>query len=319
MAFAAKILADSISRIGHRIVTFQLTYPRIIHAEALTHREPSRNGASSRAIPIEKMIAAVEDDPYIPTHWGKNQSGMQAEREMTAEEIELEREKWLEERDYAVQRARERSERGLHKQLANRPLETYHWYTAIFTATQWSNFFHLRNNADAHPEIQRIAQMAEELYKTSSPKLLTEREWHLPLVFPEDWELAKEQGVSGLPQTWALLAKVSCARCARVSYLTHEGKRDLGEDIALAGRLLRAGHMSPFEHAARPMSGVELEHFRQPAVVGAGALAPLTFDHNRPTYRLGNLNGWVQYRKTIPGEEDILAYRAAQQRELIHW
>jgi hypothetical protein len=27
--------------------------------------------------------------------------------------------------------------------------------------------------------------------------------------------------------------------------------------------------------------------------------------------KLGNVNGWVQHRKMIPGEEDILGYREA--------
>ena len=79
--------------------TLLLRYPRWIHAEDRTHRiislnealqfdEPtpslmadrnlSRNAASSRAIPVEKLIADVLADPAIPLFWGKNQRGMQA-------------------------------------------------------------------------------------------------------------------------------------------------------------------------------------------------------------------------------------------------
>jgi hypothetical protein len=47
------------------------------------------------------------------------------------------------------------------------------------------------------------------------------------------------------------LAKLSTARCARVSYLTHDGKRDPREDFALHDRLSENGHWSPFEHAAQ--------------------------------------------------------------------
>lgn len=319
MAFEASILADSISPYGHRLTTFQLTYPRIIHAELLTHRFFARSAASSRAIPISSMISRVLDDPYIPTHWGKNQRGMQAEQELTPEQIEIERQTWIEERDWVVTRALARSDRGLHKQLTNRPLETYQWYTAIYSATELSNFFHLRNNPQAHPEMQCIARLALERLSESTPQKLKYGEWHLPLVSGEDWELMKELGLGDLPQTWVALAKVSCARCARVSYLTHEGKRDLKEDLDLCGRLLRDGHMSPFEHAARPMSDAELKSFRRAAPIAGGPGASFTFDEEKPTYFLGPFNGWVQYRKTIRGEEDILGYRMqAPENDLGH-
>jgi len=48
----AKIIQDSRSG-SNRITTFELEYPRFIHAELLTHRQFSRNSASSRAIPVE--------------------------------------------------------------------------------------------------------------------------------------------------------------------------------------------------------------------------------------------------------------------------
>ena len=84
----AKIIADSINVLnGVRAITWELEYPRFIHAEFMTHRMFSRNAASSRAIPVSKMIEQVENNPAMPVHWGKNKSGMQAEEELSASDI----------------------------------------------------------------------------------------------------------------------------------------------------------------------------------------------------------------------------------------
>src|SRR4051812_11787989 len=78
----AEIIADSLNPSGSRLTTFILEYPRFVHAELMTHRMFSKNAASSRAIPIEKMIQQVIDNPAMPVWWGKNQSGMQAKEEL---------------------------------------------------------------------------------------------------------------------------------------------------------------------------------------------------------------------------------------------
>ncbi len=54
--YTCKILKDSISSLKIRITTFEITFPRIVLAEFNTHRVFSRNSASSRAIPVEKML-----------------------------------------------------------------------------------------------------------------------------------------------------------------------------------------------------------------------------------------------------------------------
>ncbi len=52
----------------------------------MTHRQFSRNAASSRAIPVEKMIKMILDEPAEPIHWGKNQKGMQAKEELSEQD-----------------------------------------------------------------------------------------------------------------------------------------------------------------------------------------------------------------------------------------
>ena len=62
MGYSARVLLDSVSPGGVRLVTMEVRYPRFIHAEFMTHRMFSRNAGSSRALPIRKMIAAVRDE-----------------------------------------------------------------------------------------------------------------------------------------------------------------------------------------------------------------------------------------------------------------
>lgn len=280
MSYACRIVCDSISNAGCRLITFEVTFPRMVLAEFNTHRMFSRNSASSRAIPVEKQIARLLEDPFIPIYWGKNQKGMQADLELDdATQADVTK-KWLFARDAAVASAQYLLESGVHKQITNRLLEPFMWHTTVCTATDWSNFFNLRDNPMAQPEIQRIAHMMREAYDASKPFVLGANEWHLPYAQPGELE---ELGVEQL-------IKLSCARCARVSYLTHDGKRDIAADLTLYDRLLDGGHMSPFEHAARPMTSAEF---------------------SRSEYS-GNFRGWVQHRSEIPGEDDILAHRKAQ-------
>lgn len=295
MAFAAKILCDSVSPHGVRLTTFEVTMPRIVLAELNTHRAFSRNSASSRAIPVEKMIQRLYEDPYVPSSWGKNQKGMQAGEELSVPDQMLAQSYWLGARDEAVSMARKLLELGVHKQLTNRLLEPFMWHTVIITSTEWSNFFHLRNHPMAHPDIQVPAKMMQELYESQQPRNVGIGDWHLPLVFDED----RIEAIDGHDPGWGLLVKLSAARCARVSYLTHDGKRDLSEDLKLYDRLVGPGHMSPLEHPARPMTEEEIECLRSVGSVLGKDPRDVPF--------VGNFKGWVQHRKEIPYEWDVLS------------
>lgn len=292
MTYAAKILADSLSPDQVRLTTFEVTMPRIVLAEFNTHRMFSRNSASSRAIPVKKMIARVMEDPYIPSSWGKNQKGMQASEDVNEYDVKIAKMMWLDARDAAVKHAKDLSRLGIHKQLTNRLLEPFMWHTCIVTATEWSNFFHLRNHKDAHPDIQIPARLMQEAMEESVPVAVDYDGWHLPLMFNDetlimDNDLTVEEAV-----------KVSIARCGRVSYLTHDGKRDTSEDLKLYDRLLASGHMSPLEQVARPMTTDEQMSLRS-----------LQHDAFKVIPFCGNFRGWIQHRKLIPNEVDILGAR----------
>jgi thymidylate synthase ThyX len=179
----------------------------------------------------------------------------------------------------AVSHAKELAEIGVHKQIVNRLLEPFMWHTVIVTATEWENFFHLRCHREAHPEIRRAAELMREVMHASKPRLVRYNDWHLPLIQHEEIQ----GSYARMYEHWC---RVSVGRCARVSYLTHDGRRDPEEDVRLCNRLLASGHMSPFEHVARPFEKADAPHFH------------ICF--------AGNFRGWVQYRKTIPNEHDVL-------------
>lgn len=298
MAYEAKILADSRAPSGHRLTSLQITLPRIVLAEFNTHRVFSRNSASSRAIPVEKMLKKVQEDPFIPIYWGKNQKGMQAEEELDGPAIEGLKALWLTEAHNAMWTAKEMMGIGVHKQITNRLLEPWLWHTVVVTSSEWENWTGLRRDKNAQPEIRKAADMIEECRANSQPKELGYGQWHLPYV-PDLEKLLSEN------YTMQEIARVSCARAGRVSYETQEGTRDVKKDFEMADRLQGPGHMSPFEHAARPMSLEELQLFERPAtkVVNVDGNLFIEVDTDGPpTYYCGNVNGFVQYRKLIPGE-----------------
>lgn len=143
---SATIVAHSRNEFGNELISYLLTYPRFIHSEIMTHRMFSRNAASSRAVPAKKLIQAVKDDPFIPIAWQKDHSGMQGTEYFTEKEIQEKRiiDRYLYGRDMAVQLATELNTEGVTKQLSNRVLEPFQWYTCLVTATEFENFFALR-------------------------------------------------------------------------------------------------------------------------------------------------------------------------------
>lgn len=280
---SAKIVADSINSSGNRLTTFVLTYPRFIHAEFMTHRVFSRNASSSRAIPVKKQIQMVIDDPVIPLAFTSNKPGMQGGDPLSEFESSLAEAKWLEGRDAAVEIAKNLEALNLHKQYANRVLEPYAHITVVCTATDYANFFALRCHEAAQPEIRVLAEKMYEELMANSPVLLPPGKWHLPFVNPSDYDTM----VDGQYLPESILIKMSVARCARVSYLNHEGKKPtLEEDLKLYERLVGSApiHASPAEHQAQ---------------------VPFALD----TYPLSNLKGWLQYRKTLKDENIKAFYR----------
>lgn len=263
---SAEIIADSVSPEGCRLTTFVLTYPRFIHCELMTHRVFSRNAASSRAIPVDKMIARVLAEPAEPSHWGKNQKGMQARTELDTAAADDAKCEWRLAMLDAVGHAFKLQRLGAHKQIINRLLEPFAHITTIVSATEFGNFFNLRVHPDAMPEFIELATLMLLHYQNSTPSLKQYHEWHLPF----SCKYLHEEGL-----TESQLLKIATARCARVSYLNFQGDIDHDSDYRLHDDLLASGHMSPFEHVARPCPAQQSD---------------------------SNFVGWQQYRKLQAAE-----------------
>ena len=259
--------------------TFELTYPRYIHSEFMTHRVFSRNASSSRAIPVKRMIEQVRENTVIPPKVFMNQKGMVGETEADPVTTTAFHVLWEEAAENACKTAEMMERLGIHKQHVNRILEPFQFIKVIVTATDWHNFFVLRLAPDAQPEIRELASaIYDEMnrYRNKDVGVLELGKEHIvvsiPYITDEDIkEIGKEE--------YHLLMKISAARCARVSYNNHDGsKPDIEKDLKLYGHLYDSKHMSPMEHAC-----IRDEDHRKNA----------------------NLTGWKSLRYLIETYEDL--------------
>ena len=312
----AKIIAHSKSAInGKEIITWELIYPRFIHAELMTHRMFSRNAASSRAIPVTKMIEQVRENPATPVHWGKNQPGMQAKEEFEGFAKRQVMGEWYAAGSAAAHRAEALEKCGAHKQIVNRLLEPFQWMKTVVTATEYENFFWLRNHADAQPEIKRLAEVMLEALETSEPFILGPGEWHTPYHgngYWIPWETVRSTDGSyvvdqlGFTLQQALAISSSC--CAQVSYRKLDDSLEKALDIY--ARLVESEpvHASPFEHQATPMKYTNsFDHFWSYQNMDPSLITQehtewedgITHCDRDGDFWSGNFMGWIQHRQLI--------------------
>lgn len=284
--YACKIVLDSKSEGGKRITSIQATLPLIIQNEMLTHRAFSRGSASSRAIPVKKMIQSVYDSPFIPDKWYRNAKGMQPGAEITDKDtIDLCLSSWLRSRDQAALEAEFLStEMDVAKEIANRLLGPFFWSTMIITSTHWCNFFNLRCHPMAQRQIRVIAEMMRDRFMMSVPVPVKTGGLHAPYTLTADWAdicihpRSPKDHDKTFSQEQELILQVATGRVARVSYVNQDGIRDVNDDIKLYNRLIAQIplHAGPLEHSARALAN------------------PYTWS--------GNFMGWEQYRKTMKDE-----------------
>jgi len=314
----AKIIADSKNNFSNRITTMVVTMPRFILAEFNTHRMFSRNSASSRAIPFEKMVKSVQENPFIPIAWQKDHKGMQGTEYL---EDKAYKQEWLIAAEEATNSAMALHRLEITKQLCNRLLEPFMWHTVIISATEFSNFFALRcpqyefssnkiyrswkdlqnsnnniadnsllnrlqsNKGQAEIHMMALAEAMWDAMNESTPKLLKAGEWHIPFANGED-----------VP--YDMLLKLATARCARISYTVvgeEDKKPNYENDIKLHDRLAASGHWSPFEHCAQAME--EEDTLTNATYPGQ--------DCKYPDGWSGNFRGFIQYRKTFNNENIV--------------
>ena len=313
----SRITTDFDANEQDRLTTMIVRFPRCILSEMNTHRVFSRNSASSRARSLKTTIKQVMDDPYIPL-FTENAKGMQGPYITDEDQLTKAKEEWLDARDQAVKHALRmllghtmdrayynpyelldmyydkyygKEYEGsripnVHKQTANRLLEPFMWHEMLITSSYWENFFTLRMDEAAQPEMQAIATLMWCAYRESQP---VKRDIHAPFMPVEetdapifDWGTIKH------------LFGLSAAECARISYhdrSTMDNKsQKTGHDLVL--RLYAQGHMSPFEHQAMSLTK-------------ARDLMHSSGSHQLSMSNLhGNFSGyWVQYRKVMEWEK----------------
>lgn len=319
----ATILAHSVSPDGIEMLTYELEYPRLILAELNTHRDKSRNSASSRAIPFQKML---EQLTARPVRFGQANPGMQDKGVDYEARIELPgveansraggpvyaaaEEVWEEAKGAAIEFSGAFAAAGYHKQVYNRLLEPFQMMKTVMSGTEWNNFFWLRDDDAADPTIRELARVMLEAKEASKPITLYAGQWHLPYVETEYvggavgrvYFIRDEAGARVmLTKSEAII--VSCARSAAVSFRNVD--YGLAKCKEVYERLVgdERKHASALEHQATPMAPMDdgdnwVNIPTDPRTWQHGV------SHMDRKCRLwsGNLRGWVQFRKTIRGE-----------------
>lgn len=285
----ARVVAKSVSATsGTEIITWELEYPRIVHSELMTHRVFSRNSASSRAIPVLKVIEQVRYNPAKPVHWGKNQAGMQANEELDSVHKQAVESLWEVAAEHSCYIARAMEQHGAHKQVVNRILEPFQFMKVVLTTTEKNNFYWLRDHKDADPTIHELARCMREADDNSTAVVLNAGDWHTPYYGDGFWNPWCDDTVYN-----ALMISSSCA--AQVSY------RKLDDSLEKAGtvykRLVESEpvHASPFEHQATPIEytgGDTNNPFHWPVGV--------THMSKDGSLWSGNFKDWLQHRQMIP-------------------
>lgn len=299
MTIEAKIIAYSKSLKGQIIVTWELQYPRFIHSELLTHRLFSRNAASSRAIPVAAMIEQVRYRPAVPVHWGKNQPGMQASVELEGPAKWIVEGQWFAAAKNAAESAQAMSERGAHKQVANRVLEPFQTMKTVVTATCMDNFFWLRDHEDAQPEIKALARLMWEVLQDADPVLLFPGDWHTPYFRSGYW---KPEFAAIGEETLEDALAISSSCCAQVSYRKLDDTLEKAQIVYKRLVESKPVHASPFEHSATPMQerkvgnmcpSVNLFEFPESWEKG------ITHVDRQGSFWSGNFIGFIQHRQLL--------------------
>jgi thymidylate synthase ThyX len=282
----ATVIQDSI--FANRITTFELEYPRFIHSELMTHRQFSRNAASSRAIPVAKMHDHILANMAHPIEWGVNRPGMQASEvleETAAMAV------WQCAGEEAVRWSKSLANQGLHKQIVNRVTEPFQVMKTVVTSTEWDNWYNLRNHADAQPEIRELAKAMLVAHKASKPTVIYPGEWHVPYVDRGTSATGMAYIINDTQVSKEIARKVSASCCAQVSYRNHDDSVEKAEMIFDKLITSQPAHLSPVEHQATPMSKWIHRDDEWP-------LGVTHFDRYGDGWS-ANFKQWIQFRQTL--------------------
>ena len=317
---SAKVIADSINETGQRLTTFELEFPRLILSECNTHGAIEKNTSSSRAIPVSKMLDHILEQNLKPIYFGSKKSGMQAGNELTGEGLDFVKCVWGSSLESAVEYAEMLDKAGVAKEVTNRITEPYQLIKAVWSATDWENWFNLRLEKDADPNICMLAFKMYEAMSKSVPVLLKKGEYHLPYVGKYDipvvysdlggYEYETGYNVFYYDKesdhtiehclTLEEAIKYSVASCAQVSYRSEGMTLDKAEKIWNMLVKSEVVHASPLTHIATPIVkynelGYVRENCKEPESWEQG----VTHMRRDGTLCSGRFAGFIQQRHLI--------------------
>lgn len=271
---------------GEEIITYKLTYPRCIHSELMTYHMMSVNSASSRAIPVDKLISVIEETPFYPCYFQLQHKGMQGNfyADYSVEQRSFKH--WNEALHNSVKIAKDLSE-DVTKQLVNRLIEPYQYHCCLMTGTRES-FEHLfeqrcpiynveclkftskKESIELYPHLKDMTELewlqcnsgqaeihfmdlAEKMYDAlneSTPVIMKEDEWHIP--FSDRPEFTPEMSLKDK-------IILSCAITARTSYTVISDNETLTLEKAksIYNKCVQLGHNSVVSHCAKCMTDDE--------------------------------------------------------------
>jgi len=297
----AAVIANSVSAVsGEEIVTFLIDFPRFILAEINTHRNFSRNGASSRAIPVAKSIETLFANPFTPIHFGQNKAGMTADNEVDKTTKATAKCAWDFAARNAIDSAKTLNSLGIHKQVTNRVLEPFSYMRMVVSATEWDNFFWLRLHEDADPHINELARVMLFALQESVPTALQHGDYHVPFFGEGFWTPAIEARY-GVTAQQAIEHSMSC--CAQTSYRKLDMSAEKTEDIIKKLFGGSRAHSSCAEHQASPMAVPMLNLIPSEYLVAdyIQVMPEATHLDRQGNFWSNNFKHWSQYRDSIEG------------------
>ena len=306
-----KVLVATYNPVSNtKMISFLVDFPTVLLAELRTHRIITQGSLyehmeldnfnmsanSARAIPANKYLQKVLDNPFIPI-WTKQQKGMSGELITDKEKIKFYDNTWKGNLqtliDYGIENYT--SGENVHKQNVNRLLAPFAYTTCIISGTEWDGFFSLRcpeyeiqcatngkcvykskkalledfpdyngnwndiNKSTAQPEFQVIAEMLYDLYQEVDWK---ESKYHIPFYDNIIKTYYKDLDKIGSTNDEYVnnVMLISASMCAKLSYNTQDNEDTLEKHLERANILMTHKHQEPFSHQAIAMS--EEEYFR---------------------------------------------------------
>lgn len=299
------IQASQCATTGQRIDTLICEYPRAIHAQLMTHRVFSKNSSSTRAIPLQKAIEQVNDNPaeYI---WTQSQAGMQGKVITDPVQLMAAQEVFAQAMTDAIESAEILVDvHGIHKQNAGRLLEPFQNIKIVLTATEWENWDWLRDDPAAQGEIAELARKIKVAREEADVMELQPGEWHVPFVERErNPEGVMRYFTKSFEHTGTTTLSVDAAKlismsvCAQTSY--RNADYSLEKAIDMRGKLLDGEkvHASPSEHQA--MAILESDDKYPELLNWPEGVTHMDRDGE---FWSGNFKNFIQHRQLLPGHD----------------